>query len=444
MWHHKHNDLCEVCGAGGYLLCCDYCNLGYCLTCFTPPVDPTDVSKYSRWACPECTVQHEECLLAAKGIQLASLLHAKPPAIALYEVPIPQSLAGTVEASKSQDVKGVDSASKPAPYASPQALLRSEKTSASPRSAYPAAVTFVHPPSGAAGSASTGSAGASGHFLVKAEAQQELLPPNRSPLPQPPAAPLAQRPPSSATKTVAGKSGVGVSSAKSVIAASADTSSPAKSAKKQIAVKAHTVESAPPKKQVPSVARTAVPVVVVSADGAIDSSLGSVAIPRKATASSNSRSVAPASSTIPAPSVKKTASASGRSPNAAAAAGGGRKQRSLNSGRTHAFAAAAAAAVLPASMPTATSGSALPVPGSLAFTSAPLPMPGFSTPLPPPAPMLHKPITRVQPVVPPAERHVPTHAAAALPAPPPAAAPRLAQFLAKIAGGPGVSLLPPP
>jgi len=153
-------------------------------------VDPTDVSKYSRWACPECTVQHEECLLAAKGIQLASLLHAKPPAVALYDVPIPQSLAGTVVASESQNVKGVASASKPAPSASPQALLRSEKTSASPRSAYPAAVSFVHPPSGAAGSASTGSAGTSGHFLVKAEAQQDLLPPNRSPLPQPPAAPL--------------------------------------------------------------------------------------------------------------------------------------------------------------------------------------------------------------------------------------------------------------
>ncbi len=48
----SHNSLCQACGLGGELLCCDYCNLVYHLGCLTPPLETPPSGK---WSCPVCT-----------------------------------------------------------------------------------------------------------------------------------------------------------------------------------------------------------------------------------------------------------------------------------------------------------------------------------------------------------------------------------------------------
>eukprot|EP00658_Telonema_sp_P-2_P055823 TRINITY_DN44378_c0_g1_i1.p1 TRINITY_DN44378_c0_g1~~TRINITY_DN44378_c0_g1_i1.p1 ORF type:complete len:174 (-),score=32.26 TRINITY_DN44378_c0_g1_i1:545-1066(-) len=47
----EHNALCQVCGMGGELLCCDFCNLVFHLECLDPPLENVPDGK---WACPEC------------------------------------------------------------------------------------------------------------------------------------------------------------------------------------------------------------------------------------------------------------------------------------------------------------------------------------------------------------------------------------------------------
>jgi hypothetical protein len=52
-WTGEHNDLCQRCGFGGDLLCCDTCNLVYHLHCVKPPLaalPPED----EDWSCEEC------------------------------------------------------------------------------------------------------------------------------------------------------------------------------------------------------------------------------------------------------------------------------------------------------------------------------------------------------------------------------------------------------
>jgi len=47
----EHNALCQACGMGGELLCCDFCNLVYHLGCLDPPME---VIPDGKWECPEC------------------------------------------------------------------------------------------------------------------------------------------------------------------------------------------------------------------------------------------------------------------------------------------------------------------------------------------------------------------------------------------------------
>merc|ERR1712166_423438 len=47
----EHNALCQECGMGGELLCCDLCNLVYHLECLDPPMEQIPDGK---WECPEC------------------------------------------------------------------------------------------------------------------------------------------------------------------------------------------------------------------------------------------------------------------------------------------------------------------------------------------------------------------------------------------------------
>ena len=37
-WNDGHNTLCEICGEGGHVLLCDYCNLCFHMECLTPPL----------------------------------------------------------------------------------------------------------------------------------------------------------------------------------------------------------------------------------------------------------------------------------------------------------------------------------------------------------------------------------------------------------------------
>ena len=55
----SHNELCEVCDAGGDLLCCDTCNLVFHVACIRPKI--ASVPK-GRWSCAYCIVEG-----AAKG-----------------------------------------------------------------------------------------------------------------------------------------------------------------------------------------------------------------------------------------------------------------------------------------------------------------------------------------------------------------------------------------
>ena len=52
LWDGVTNDVCEVCGFGGELLCCSFCNLCYHTKCLDPPL--LSVPK-GDWACPKCT-----------------------------------------------------------------------------------------------------------------------------------------------------------------------------------------------------------------------------------------------------------------------------------------------------------------------------------------------------------------------------------------------------
>ena len=49
----QNNDLCEKCGEGGELLCCDTCNAAWHLKCANLKILPAeDVT----WSCPKCVM----------------------------------------------------------------------------------------------------------------------------------------------------------------------------------------------------------------------------------------------------------------------------------------------------------------------------------------------------------------------------------------------------
>jgi len=50
-WNHEHNSLCEICGHGGEILLCDFCNLVYHTQCLQPPLFEVPEGD---WACPSC------------------------------------------------------------------------------------------------------------------------------------------------------------------------------------------------------------------------------------------------------------------------------------------------------------------------------------------------------------------------------------------------------
>ena len=63
-WTAAHNDQCEVCGSGGSLLCCDFCNLVFHLDCLDPPLAAVPEGD---WACPECVAENEAGAAAAEA-----------------------------------------------------------------------------------------------------------------------------------------------------------------------------------------------------------------------------------------------------------------------------------------------------------------------------------------------------------------------------------------
>jgi hypothetical protein len=52
-----HNDLCQQCGIGGDVLCCDFCNVVYHMGCLTPKLS---VLPEGKWGCPVCVQEAEQ------------------------------------------------------------------------------------------------------------------------------------------------------------------------------------------------------------------------------------------------------------------------------------------------------------------------------------------------------------------------------------------------
>ena len=52
----QHNSLCQVCGLGGDLLCCDACSYVYHLRCLKPPMTELPTG---TWLCPVCVAEEE-------------------------------------------------------------------------------------------------------------------------------------------------------------------------------------------------------------------------------------------------------------------------------------------------------------------------------------------------------------------------------------------------
>ena len=46
VWKNDHNPYCELCGKGGNLLLCDYCNLSFHPSCLSPPLDKIPKVEY--------------------------------------------------------------------------------------------------------------------------------------------------------------------------------------------------------------------------------------------------------------------------------------------------------------------------------------------------------------------------------------------------------------
>ena len=54
LWVNRHNDMCDVCGEGGNLMLCSFCNLAFHPRCLAPPLERIPEQE---WACPACAKQ---------------------------------------------------------------------------------------------------------------------------------------------------------------------------------------------------------------------------------------------------------------------------------------------------------------------------------------------------------------------------------------------------
>ena len=54
LWVNRHNDVCDVCGEGGDLMLCSFCNLAFHPRCLVPPLEKVPKQE---WACPTCAKQ---------------------------------------------------------------------------------------------------------------------------------------------------------------------------------------------------------------------------------------------------------------------------------------------------------------------------------------------------------------------------------------------------
>ena len=70
LWTGDHNDECEVCGRGGTLLCCDWCNTAWHLSCLDPPLAACPTGRYM---CPICSDELEAAGTASRESETGSV-----------------------------------------------------------------------------------------------------------------------------------------------------------------------------------------------------------------------------------------------------------------------------------------------------------------------------------------------------------------------------------
>ena len=81
LWIGPHNEICEACGDGGELVCCDHCNLVYHLDCVPRPETKRRGAKArvaiadGPWACPLCA---GEAKTVASAVWPEEAEHSEP------------------------------------------------------------------------------------------------------------------------------------------------------------------------------------------------------------------------------------------------------------------------------------------------------------------------------------------------------------------------------
>jgi hypothetical protein len=65
---NKEDDACQICGTGGFLLCCDSCPLVYHMECLIPPLPGVPEG---HWDCPACVAKLPKA--SEEGIGVAAI-----------------------------------------------------------------------------------------------------------------------------------------------------------------------------------------------------------------------------------------------------------------------------------------------------------------------------------------------------------------------------------
>ena len=60
LWAHPHNTLCQVCGNGGRVVACAYCNLVWHAQCLAEAAAAGE-----KWRCPECVADQTAPVIGA-------------------------------------------------------------------------------------------------------------------------------------------------------------------------------------------------------------------------------------------------------------------------------------------------------------------------------------------------------------------------------------------